>query len=112
MSIDSCPGPWLSLGVHIDWQAPHVTLHIGWWQVTIGRLYEHRAGVGYREPATQLPERMRPKPKRPERTGWVDGMYVLPLSPVRPDLPGPLPPKPHALPPEGTLRRSPRVIKT
>lgn len=33
------PGPWFSFGIHIDWQAPHLRLHIGHHQVTWGRLY-------------------------------------------------------------------------
>lgn len=37
--VHHVPGPWLSLGVHIDWQAPHLRLHVGHHQITFGTLY-------------------------------------------------------------------------
>lgn len=37
--VHHVPGPWASFGVHVDWQAPHVRLHMGHYQVTWGRLY-------------------------------------------------------------------------
>lgn len=40
--VETVRGPWVSLGLHVDWQAPHVTLYAGWWVVTFGRLYEGR----------------------------------------------------------------------
>ncbi len=38
--LDQFAGPWLSLGVHVHaWPAKesHLSLHLGWWLVTIGR---------------------------------------------------------------------------
>lgn len=32
-------GPWLSLGIHIDFQKRYLDIHLVWWIVTIGRDY-------------------------------------------------------------------------
>jgi hypothetical protein len=37
--LDQHIGPWISLGLHIDLGSPLVDLHIGWWLVSIGRIY-------------------------------------------------------------------------
>lgn len=37
--IDAFPGPWVSLGIHLDFGTPLIDLHIGWWLVSVGRLY-------------------------------------------------------------------------
>ncbi len=39
MTMNAVPGPWISLGIHVDLQAPCVDLHIGWWILTVGRPY-------------------------------------------------------------------------
>lgn len=42
LRVDTYPGPWVSLGVHVHvWPADvaHADLHIGWWLVTVGRHY-------------------------------------------------------------------------
>lgn len=39
LRIDDCSGPWVSLGVHLDFQAPLVDLHVVWWLISFGRLY-------------------------------------------------------------------------
>ncbi len=40
--IDQFAGPWVSIGIHIHgWPLAeaHLTFHLGWWLVTIGRHY-------------------------------------------------------------------------
>lgn len=40
VGIHALYGPWFSCGVHIDIGAPHVALHLLWWQVYIGWMRE------------------------------------------------------------------------
>lgn len=40
--IETIRGPWLSFGIHIDWQRPHITFHAFWWIVTVGKRYDWR----------------------------------------------------------------------
>lgn len=42
LRVDVCPGPWASLGVHVDLARPTLDLHVLWWVVSVGRVY--RAG--------------------------------------------------------------------
>lgn len=39
ISIQEIKGPWISIGVHIDFQRPHIHIHFLWWIVTIGHDY-------------------------------------------------------------------------
>lgn len=45
IKVQTVKGPWLSLGIHVDFQRPHVDLHILWWIITIGRDYENNCHV-------------------------------------------------------------------
>lgn len=36
MRVDTLFGPWLSLGLHIDFKHRHVDLHFLWWTIVIG----------------------------------------------------------------------------
>lgn len=37
--LDTTAGPWLSLGIHLDFRAPLVDLHLPWLIVSVGRVY-------------------------------------------------------------------------
>jgi hypothetical protein len=37
--IDPFPGPWFSIGIHVDVLHPVVDLHLVWWLVSLGRIY-------------------------------------------------------------------------
>lgn len=40
MKINTIKGPWMSLGIHIDFKHRHVDLHIIWWVIVIGNTIE------------------------------------------------------------------------
>jgi hypothetical protein len=42
--VTTIRGPWMSLGIHINVQAPLIDLHVVWWVLSIGRLY-HKQGL-------------------------------------------------------------------
>lgn len=40
MKITSIYGPWLSLGVHLDFKHKHLDIHFLWWIIVIGNTKE------------------------------------------------------------------------
>jgi len=46
--VETVRGPWLSLGIHADFQRRYVDLHILWWIITVGRDYYQLATSGQR----------------------------------------------------------------
>lgn len=50
INIETVKGPWVSLGVHLDFQAPKIDIHFGWWIISIGWLYMSDIRVEYGKP--------------------------------------------------------------
>lgn len=42
LSVETIRGPWVSLGIHIDFQQRYMDLHVLWWIITIGEDYRVR----------------------------------------------------------------------
>lgn len=42
MKIVTVRGPWVSLGIHVDFQRWFINIHFIWWIITIGNSYEQQ----------------------------------------------------------------------
>lgn len=49
MKVVMVKGPWVSFGVHIDFQKWYIDLHLLWWIVTLGNDYYDNAAAAGRE---------------------------------------------------------------
>jgi len=48
--VDTVRGPWFSVGVHLDFQAPKIDIHFWWWIISVGWLYMSDAAEHSMEP--------------------------------------------------------------
>ena len=37
--IETCTGPWFSLGIHVDAKNLYMDMHLFWWIISFGNLY-------------------------------------------------------------------------
>lgn len=42
MRIETVRGPWVSMGIHIDFQRWYIDIHFIWWIITVGEDYKEK----------------------------------------------------------------------
>lgn len=67
MKIVTVKGPWVSFGIHVDFQRWFIDIHLIWWIITIGNSYE--------QPPEQVSVLTKIAPYVSQYTGWLIDKY-------------------------------------